>query len=143
MIEKSNCFTLYALGKVARTLNDIKYDRSRVALKVYKKAEEKGLIEVRKDKGETYISMTMKGEKLYSQILIDLITLKRLRAITPQIEDSISDRAIEKQFTTKGGKFPGKYKSELKSIVDNLMSNIMTINNEFGDDILFLNEDNV
>ena len=131
------------MGKVARALNDIKYDKSRVALKVYKKAEEKGLIEVRKDKGETYISMTMKGEKLYSQILIDLITLKRLRTITPQIEDSISDRAIEKQFTTKDGQFHAKYKSELKSIVDNLMLNIITINNEFGDDILFLNEDDV
>jgi hypothetical protein len=41
-IESTNYFTLYALGKVARTLNDIKFDRTRVAFKVYKKAEEKG-----------------------------------------------------------------------------------------------------
>ena len=135
-IENSVYFTLYGLSKIARILNDIRYDRSRVALGVYKKAENMGLVEFKKDRGETYVKITSKGTNLYSKILVDLLTIKRLHSIIPSVvENSIP----HDRFISKGGS-QIQSKQSIQFVIQSLMSDMNTINSEFGNEILMLEE---
>jgi hypothetical protein len=137
-LGNSNYFTLYALSKVAKVLNDIKYERTRVAMRVYKWAEEKGYVEIRKDKGQTYITITEKGDNMYYKVLINLITLNTVRSIDPEmIERSLKDDH-DGEFISKG-KHHKMAKDEL--LLFSLLSDLRTLNNEAGTDILSLNED--
>jgi hypothetical protein len=91
--DNSTFFTLYSLGNVAKAFkNPIHYDRTKVAANVYRKAEEKGLVEFKKVNGETYITTTTKGDELCINVLKDFITLARIHG-----EPSSDDR-----FTSKG-----------------------------------------
>lgn len=135
-IENSVYFTLYGLAKIAGILNDIRYDRSRVALGVYKRAENMGLVEFKKDRGETYVKITSKGTKLYSKILVDLLTIKRLHSIIPGVvENSIPDE----RFISKGG-LQMRDNQSIQFVVQSLISEMNAINREFGNDILMLEE---
>src|SRR5213080_1050121 len=68
-IDNSIYFTLYGLGKVAESFKQIgpfhiaiHYDRTKVANRIYTMISNNGLVAIRKIGGDTYITITDKGE---------------------------------------------------------------------------------
>jgi hypothetical protein len=101
-MDKSVYFTLYSLSKVAKAFNSpIHYDRTKVAIRVYKKSEELGFVEIKKIQGETYITTTLEGDEICLKILLDLNALMRIHRVAPRvIEQSVSqDRYAVKKGT--------------------------------------------
>jgi hypothetical protein len=84
-IDNSIYFTLYKLGKVADSFKDISpyhlpihYDRTKVAIKIYTMLSKNGFVAIRKIKGDTYVTITKKGEKEAERLLQDLIAYEKL-----------------------------------------------------------------
>jgi hypothetical protein len=68
-IDDSVYFTAYGLGNVAKSFRThISYDRTKQAMKVYKEAEQKGLVQIKKINGETYITTTPRGDELCTKL---------------------------------------------------------------------------
>lgn len=122
--DNSTFFTLYSLGNVAKAFkNPIHYDRTKVAANVYRKAEEKGLVEFKKVNGETYITTTTRGDELCTNVLKDFITLARIH------EESSSDE----RFVSKGSSlFLGREASEY---FKSLLQRINDLNSQFEEEI--------
>jgi hypothetical protein len=122
--DNSIFFTLYSLGNVAKAFkNPIHYDRTKVAANVYRKAEEKGLVEFKKFNGETYITTTTKGDELCINVLKDFVTLARIHG-----ETSSDDR-----FTSKGSSlFLSRETSEYFKA---LLQRINDLNSQFEEEI--------
>jgi len=120
----STFFTLHSLGNVAKAFRNqpLHYDRTKVAANIYKSAEEKGFVEIKKVNGETYITTTAKGDEICVNFLKDFITLAR---VSP---DSSSDE----RFTSKGVNtlFLTKQASEY---FKSFLQRINQFNNEFGE----------
>lgn len=120
----STFFTLYSLGNVAKAFKNqpLHYDRTKVAANVYKRAEEKGYIEIKKVGGETYITTTTEGDEMCRNYIKDFITMARLSPTS-----SSDDR-----FTSKGVNtfFLAKQTSEYFKL---LLHRIDQLNNEFGE----------
>jgi hypothetical protein len=121
--ENSTFFTIYSLGNVAKAFrNPIHYDRTKVAANIYKRAEEKGLVEFKKVDGATYITTNEKGDEFCLDVLKDFITLVTIH----------SDSSSDDRFTSKGVNtlFLGKQASEY---FKSLLQRISQFNNEFGE----------
>jgi hypothetical protein len=122
--DNSTFFTLYSLGNVAKAFkNPIHYDRSRVAVNIYRKAEEKGLVEIKKVNGATYITTTTKGDALCMNVLKDFITLARIHGESPS----------DDRFISKGGSSLLNYKAS--QYFKALVQRIDELNNQFEEEI--------
>jgi hypothetical protein len=116
-------FTLYSLGNVAKAFREpINYDRTKVAINVYKKAEEKGLVEFKKADGETYITMTSKGEQMCVDILKDFIAIARIHG-----ESTSDDR-----FTSKGVNILLS-NHRISAYSNAVIQRILSLNSDFGE----------
>jgi hypothetical protein len=78
-IDNSIYFTLYKLWQVANSFKDIspyhlpiRYDRTKVTIKVYNMISNTGLVAVRKIDGDTYVTTTKKGDDVSERFLQDL-----------------------------------------------------------------------
>jgi hypothetical protein len=126
-IDDSVYFTAYGLGNIAKSFTtELNYDRTKVAMKVYRAAEEKGWVQIKKINGETYITTTPIGDELCNQLISDLITAKRLIKMDPAIQDVIPDE----RFPSKGS-LTLTNKSTTKGIFTILLRHITEINNGF------------
>lgn len=135
-MDKSVYFTLYSLSKVAKAFNSpIHYDRTKVAIRVYKKSEELGFVQIKKIQGETYITTTLEGDRICLKLLSELIALTKIHSVTPKIvEQSIS----EDQYTIKKGVKPILMGVEsLETVIQNLLLNTRQLNQEFKEEIRF------
>lgn len=79
-IDNSIYFTLYGLGKVAQSFKQIgpyhmsiQYDRTKVATRIYNMISNNGLIAIKKMGGDTYITITEKGEDVSTKLLQELV----------------------------------------------------------------------
>ena len=109
------------MGNVAKAFkHPINYDRTKVATNVYRKAEEKGLVEFKKLDGETYITTTTKGDQLCVSILKDFITLARIHA----------ESASDNRFASKGPSI-FSFNREAITYFDALKERITNLNNDF------------
>lgn len=79
-IDSSIYFTLYGLGKVAESFKQIGpynlaiyYDRTKVAIRIYNMISSTGLVAIRKYEGDTYVTITDKGEDVSTKLLQEFI----------------------------------------------------------------------
>ena len=131
-IDDSVYFTAYGLGNVAKSFKtlyrktNINYDRTKVAMNIYRKAEEKGFVLIKKINGETYITTTPLGDEVCAQLITDLLLLMKLIQINPTIQNSIPDE----RYPSKGS-FNLTNKSTTLGILNILLQQITEINNDF------------
>lgn len=72
--DKLYYFTISKLGKIASSLfTPIKYDRSRIALKIYKICQKYGYVNIKKVNGDTYVAVTKKGQDTSQKMIKNLI----------------------------------------------------------------------
>ncbi|MFZ0513632.1 MAG: hypothetical protein WAM14_18645 [Candidatus Nitrosopolaris sp.] len=67
------------MKEVANSFKDISpyhlpihYDRTKVAIKVYNMISNSGLVDIRKIDGDTYVTITKKGDDVSTELLRDL-----------------------------------------------------------------------
>lgn len=119
----STFFTLYSLGNVAKAFKiPIHYDRTKVAANIYKKAEENGLVEFKKVRGETYITTTAKGDELCMDVLKDFITLARIHSNSSS-DDRFTSKGVNTLFLSR----------EASEYFKSLLQRISQFNSQFGE----------
>ena len=98
-IDNSIYFTLYGLGKVAESFKQIgpyhlaiNYDRTKVATRIYNMIANNGLVAIRQIGGETYITITEKGEDLSTRLLQELVAYSEVVSM-PAYKMSSTKRA--------------------------------------------------
>jgi hypothetical protein len=135
-IDKSTYFTLYKLWQVADSFKQVKpyhlpihYDRTKVAIRIYTMISNDGLVDIRKINGETYITITEKGEDISTKLLQDLIAYEEL---TNCVNKTDSD---EEFIVKKGGYDP------LQKVERRLAERISEINLPFADELKTIEED--
>lgn len=133
-IDNSVYFTLYGLSKVAKAFNNpIHYDRTKVAIGVYKKSEQLGFVQFKKIQGETYITTTHEGDEICLNILTDLSALMKIHSIAPRpVEQSVSE---DRYSIKKGTKPLFRGEKDLDTVVQNLLSNTRVLNRQFAEGV--------
>jgi hypothetical protein len=78
-IENSIYFTLYGLGKVAVSFKQIgpyhtpiQYERIKVATRIYNMISNIGLVAIKKFGGDTFVTITEKGEDVSTKLVQEL-----------------------------------------------------------------------
>lgn len=134
-IDNSIYFTLYKLWQVANSFKDIspyhlpiRYDRTKVAIKVYNMISNTGLVAVRKVEGETYVTITEKGDDVSTILLQNFIAYGELTNINRTDSD-------EKFKVKKGGKFGVGSDPGLQRVEKRLAEKISEINLPFEDEL--------
>jgi predicted transcriptional regulator len=135
-IDNSVYFTLYGLSKVAESFKQIgpyhlaiNYDRTKVATRIYNMISNDGLVAVRKIGGDTYITITEKGEEVSAKLLQDFITYGEIANMNKPNSDE--------RFVSKGvRKDPGLDRVEKK-----LAEKISEINLPFEDELRAIEDD--
>ena len=135
-IDNSVYFTLYGLGKVVESFKQmgpyhtpIQYDRTKVATRIYNMISNSGLVAVKKIGGETYITITDKGEDVSAKLLQELIAYGEFANMNK------TDR--DEKFVSKGvRKDPGLERVEKK-----LAEKISEINLSFEDELRIIEDD--
>lgn len=131
-LNNSVYFTLYGLSKVAKAFNKpIHYDRTKVAIRVYKKSEQLGFVQIKKIEGETYITTTKEGDEICLKILLDLSALMKIHSFAPSIvEQSVSE---DRYSIKKGVKPLYTGEKDLDTVIQNLLSNTKVLNRQFAE----------
>jgi hypothetical protein len=135
-IDNSVYFTLYGLGKVAESFKEIApyhipihYDRTKVATRIYNMISNNGLVTIKKIRGETYITITDKGEDVSTKLLQELIAYGEFANMEKKVDDT--------KFVSKGvRKDPGLERVEKK-----LAEKISEINLQFEDELRTIEDD--
>lgn len=117
-------FSIYSLSNVAKAFKrPINFDRTKTATNIYRKAQEKGLVEFKKSQGKTYVTTTQKGDEQCTSFIKDFMALARIH------EDSSSET---KGFTSKG--FNAVILTrEASEFYKNLMQRSDELNDDFKD----------
>jgi DNA-binding MarR family transcriptional regulator len=114
-------FSVHSLSNVARAFKrPINFDRTKAATNIYRKAEEKGLVEFKKSQGRTYVTTTEKGDELCTNFLKDFIAFARIHA-----DSSSDDRFISK------GVNPLALSREASEFYKNLVERVTELNSQF------------
>ena len=130
-IDNSVYFTLYGLGKVAESFKQIgpyhipiQYDRTKVATRLYNMISNTGLVAIKKMEGETYITITDKGDDVSIKLLQELIAYGEFASMNKKSD-------YDEKFVSKGvRKDPGLERVERK-----LAKKISEINLQFEDEL--------
>jgi predicted transcriptional regulator len=84
-IDSSIYFTLYALKEIATSFKEISpyhlpinYDRTKVASKVYNMISSNGLVDIKKIGGDTYVTITEKGDDVSENYCGSLLHMMNL-----------------------------------------------------------------
>jgi hypothetical protein len=126
--DNSLYFTLYRLSEVAKSFSKpIHFDRSKVAIRVYENSEKAGYIRFKKSDGETYITITEKGDEYCLNLLEELIALAKIHDIAPKVlEDKYPS---DDKFIKKGIRPPHlKNRSDLEMIIENIVYKVTELN---------------
>jgi predicted transcriptional regulator len=134
-------FTLYALKEIANSFKDISpyhlpinYDRSKVAIKVYNMISNNGLVDIKKIDGDTYITVTEKGEDVSDKLLRELIAYEEFA--------NMNKTDSEAPFKVKKGVKSGVvYDPGLQRVESRLAEKISEINLPFEEELKTIEED--
>jgi predicted transcriptional regulator len=136
-IDNSVYFTLYGLGKVAESFKGIgpyhvpiQYDRTKVATRICNMISNNGLVAIKKMGGETYITITDKGEDVSAKLLQELIAYGEFSNINEK-----TDR--DAKFVSKGV----RKDPELERVEKKLAEKISEINLPFEDELRTIEDD--
>ncbi len=131
-IDNSIYFTLYALWQVADSFKHIKpyhlpihYDRTKVASRIYNMISNAGLVSIKKIDGETYVTITEKGEDISTKLLQDLIAYE-------EITNCVNKTDSDEKFQIKKGGFGY---DPLQKVERRLAERITEINLQFEDEL--------
>jgi hypothetical protein len=137
-IDNSIYFTLYKLWQVADSFKQIKpyhlpihYDRTKVAIRIYTMISNNDLVDIRKIEGETYITITEKGEDISTKLLQDLIAYEELT-------NCVNKTDSDEKFNVKKG---GIGYDPLQKVERKLAERISGINLPFEDELKTIEED--
>lgn len=127
-VKRDGClyFTLYRLARIAKTgfKDPIHYDRTRVAIRIYEKSKELGYVDIKKNHGETYITMTEEGDKICQRVLDEFVEFAKIHS---------------RDYISKG--IPGIFKPSLsKRTLYSQLKITLNLNKQFGKEILALEE---
>ena len=137
-IDNSIYFSLYRLKEVANSFKDISpyhlpicYDRTKVAIKIYNMISNDGLVAIRKIEGDTYVTITEKGEHVSTKLLPELIAYEEFANMNKKTDS-------DERFKAKGmrGYDPG-----LQRVEKRLAEKISEINLPFEDELKTIEED--
>jgi hypothetical protein len=140
-IENSVFFTLYGLGKIADSFKQIgpyhiaiHYDRTKVAIRIYNMISSTGLVAIRKFEGDTYITITDKGEDVSTKLLQELIAYGEFASMNKTDSDD--------KFTAKsGGRVGVGHDPGLRRTEKKLAEKISEINLQFEDELKTIEDD--
>jgi hypothetical protein len=140
-IDNSIYFTLYALKEIANSFKDISpyhlpinYDRSKVAIKVYNMISNNGLVDIKKIDGDTYITITEKGDGVSEKLLRELIAYEEFA----NMNKTDSDEPFK---VKKGVKSGVVYDPGLQRVEKRLAEKISEINLPFEEELKTIEED--
>jgi predicted transcriptional regulator len=140
-IDKSVYFTLYGLGRVAESFKQIgpyhiaiHYDRTKVATRIYNMISNTGLVAIRKIGGDTYVTITEKGEDVSTRLLQELIAYEEFANMNKPTSD---DKFVAK----KGGRAGVGYDPGLIRTERRLAEKISEINLQFEDELKTIEDD--
>ena len=140
-IDNSLYFTLYYLKEVANSFKDISpyhipihYDRTKVAIKVYNMISNNGLVAIKKVEGDTYVTITEKGDDVSTKLLREFIAYDEFA----NLNNTDSDETFK---VKKGGKFGVGYDPGLQRIEKRLAEKISEINLPFEQELRTIEED--
>ncbi|MFZ0895564.1 MAG: hypothetical protein WAZ77_13790 [Candidatus Nitrosopolaris sp.] len=106
----------------------INYDRTKVATKVYNMISNNGLVDIKKIDGDTYITITKKGDDVSEKLLRELIAYEEF--VNMNKTDS------EEPFKVKKGVKSGiVYDPGLQGVEKRLAEKISEINLQFEDEL--------
>jgi len=133
-IDSSIYFTIYGLGEVAAKFKQfgpyhqaIHYDRTKVAGRVYTMISNKDLVTITKKEGETYVTITEKGEGVSKKLIQEF----------KEIAD-LSESDTHESYIAKGVKSRGL---DLQGIEKRLTEKIADVNSQFADELKTIEED--
>lgn len=135
-IDNSVYFTLYGLGKVAESFKQIgpyhiviQYDRTKVANRIYNMISNNGLVAIKKMEGDTYITITEKGEDVSSKLLQELIAYEEFANMNRKTD-------IDDEFIAKGTKSEDPSDDpSMNKVQEKLAAKISEINEPFQDQL--------
>ncbi len=140
-IDNSLYFTLYSLKEIANSFKDISpyhlpihYDRTKVAIKVYNMISNNGLVDIKKVEGDTYVTITEKGDDVSTKLLRELIAYDEFA----NLNNTDSDETFK---VKKGGKFGVGYDPGLQRVEKRLAEKISEINLPFEQELRTIEED--
>jgi hypothetical protein len=142
-IDDNIYFTIHHLWEIAKTSlsKPIKFDKTRVAIKVYRKVQKEEIVILRKSSGDDYVTLTEKGEAVCGDMLPDLITLAWIHKNKPRKFDYYQPDDNDDYFGTKKGvKHRPFGSSDLEMVLDELVEKTTKINRSLGDEISTLEE---
>jgi hypothetical protein len=138
-LDNSIYFTLYKLGRVAEAFKKkgaygkaIKYDRTKVAMHVYKMIEKKGYVLIKKEQGETLISITKRGEEICASLIPELIAYKKISEPHTFGKDA---------YTTKGIPIRSRPGSDMVKLLEGIKDTITEINLPFEEELMNIPEE--
>ena len=127
--DNSLYFTLYRLSEVAKSFSKpIHFDRSKVALRVYENSQKAGYTCIKKLDGETYITITEKGDEYCLNLLEDLIALAKIHGIAPKV---LEDKYLSNDKFIRKGIRPSHLRNsvDLELVVENIVHKVSELNN--------------
>ena len=140
-IDNSIYFTLYALKEIANSFKDISpyhlpinYDRTKVASKVYNMISSNGLVDIKKIDGDTYVTVTKKGDDVSEKLLRELIAYGEF----VNMNKTDSDEPFK---VKKGVKSGAVYDPGLQRVEKRLAEKISEINLPFEEELKTIEED--
>jgi hypothetical protein len=140
-IDNSIYFTLYALKEIANSFKDISpyhlpinYDRTKVASKVYNMISSNGSVAIKKIDGDTYVTITEKGDDVSEKLLRELIAYEEFANMNTTDPD-------EPFKVKKGVKSGVVYDPGLQRVEKRLAEKISEINLPFEEELKTIEED--
>ena len=140
-IDNSIYFTLYKLWQVGDSFKQIKpyhlpihYDRTKVAIRIYNMISNDGLVAIRKIEGDTYVTITEKGDDVSTKLLRDLIAYEELT-------NCVSRTDSDERFVAKGAKLGVGYDPGLQRVEKRLAEKISEINLPFEEELKTIEEE--
>jgi hypothetical protein len=99
-----------------------------VAIRVYENSEKVGYTQIKKLDGETYITITEKGDEYCLNLLEDLIALAKIHGIAPKVLEE--KYLTNDKFIKKGIRPPHlRNSADLEVVIDDIVHKVSELNN--------------
>jgi predicted transcriptional regulator len=133
-IQSTTYINFYRLNKIAKFL-DLKFDRTKMAYKIYTELESKGLTRTITDDNKTFITVTEKGQEKCLEKLDQLLKLNEYLYSDASLKDRYSEeeQRLDENRMSKDLKIKPSHPTEKEVTVDNLIKRISDLGAEKED----------